>query len=176
MCEPATIMIAMSAASAVAGVVSQQETASGMAEANQVQARNATQARNDNWEQINLRRRQEAESASEKINTNNTAMREAQATAVARAGPTGLSMDALLGSIAQKGAGYNDSVNANYQRINQALDTQVTNVNRNAASGVNSLKTPPPVDYMGAALKIGNAAYGGYKDGAFSRYGLSPSK
>jgi uncharacterized protein HemX len=160
MCEPTTIMLAVSA---VAGLVAQNQAAKGQDQYNKQQARNSAQAQRDNWEQINTRRSQEAEAAAEKIAENNTAMREAQATQIASAGPGGLSMDALLGHIAQKGASYNDSVNANYQRINQGLDSQLTNVNRNAASEVNSLKAPAKVDYLGAALKIGNAAYTGYQ-------------
>lgn len=169
MCEPTTIIMGISA---VAGVIGQMQQASAVNSANQVQAANVRQAQADNWEQINLRRAQEAAAAGEKINENNTAMREAMATQVASAGPSGLSLDALLGHIAQKGASYNDSVNANYQRLNQGLDAQLKNVNRGAASDVNSLKAPPPVDYLGAALRIGGAAYGAMGSSSAASGGL----
>lgn len=163
MCEPVTIMMAVSA---VAGAMQQRQVAKGQKAANAQQATNARKAQADNYDQINQRRGEEAEAAGQKINENSIAMREAQATQVASAGPGGLSVDALLGHIAQKGASYDDSVNANYQRINQGLDAQLTNVNRNAASEVNSLKAPIRPDYLGAALKIGNAAYGSYTAGS----------
>ena len=50
--------------------------------------------------------------------------------------------------------------------MNQALDNQQVNVNRNAASEINGLKTPQQPDYLGAALKIGNTAYGAYTKGS----------
>lgn len=172
MCEPVSIMMAVSA---VAGLVAQQQASKAQEKANNQQAANAGQAQRDNWEQINQRRGQEAEAAAQKIGENNLAMREAQATQIASAGPAGISMDALLGHIAQKGASYNDSVNANYQRVNQQLDSQLVNVNRNAASEVNSLRAPPKVDYLGAALKIGSAAYGAYSGGAVGGMGSTPT-
>lgn len=170
MCEPATLAIAatslaeaaatygpiISAVSAVGGLVTAQQASSAAGKANAQQAANSAQAQRDNWGQINLRRSEEATSAAEKIHENGIAMREAQATQVAQAGPHGLSMDAVLGHIAQKGASYDDSVRANYESINRGLDSQVTNVNRNAASEVNSLKTPAPVDYLGTGLRIVN--------------------
>ena len=162
MCEPTTIMLSISAASAVGGVVAQSQAAKAQTNANNTQYANSARAQAENANQVNLARQQQTDLAGQKINANNLAMREAQSTAVASAGPTGLSVDALLADMARKGAGYNASVNQNLQSTNMALDNQLVNVNRNAASEVNSLKAPTNPDYLGAALKIGSA-YVDYK-------------
>jgi hypothetical protein len=154
MCDPVT---ALAVGSAVSGLVSQSRQASAIGQANNRQAQATRTAQAENANQVNLSRLQETDAAGQKINDNNMALREAQATAVAQAGPTGLSLDALLGSMGQKAAGYNQSVNANLDRVNMALDNQLTNVNRSAASEVNSLKAPQAPDYLGAALRIGTS-------------------
>lgn len=160
MCEPTTIMVGLSIASAAAGLASQQQAAKAQGKANAQQYQNSLVARADNANQVNLARGQEAESASQKINANNLAMREAQASALAKAGPGGFSMDAMLGSIAGLGAGYNDAVNQNLDRVNLSLDNQLVNVNRNTHNEIASLKRPAAPDYLGAALKIGSAVNG----------------
>lgn len=162
MCEPTTIMMGLSIASAAAGAISQGQASRAQGKANAVQYQNSLIARSENANQVNLERGQQAESASQKINQNNIAMREAQASQIAKAGPGGMSLDALLGSIAGMGAGYNDSVNQNLDRVNLAMDNQLVNVNRGAASEINALKRPATPDYLGAALKIGTV----YNSGA----------
>lgn len=157
MCEPTTILAVASAASAAAGLVGQQQAASAQEKANQRQYEASVIARNENAAQVELARVQHTEDATNKVLDNNRNMRAAQATAVSQAGPTGLSMDALLGGMAGMGARYNDSVSANLQRTNMALDNQLVNVNRNAASEINSLKRPETPDYLGTALKIGTS-------------------
>ena len=180
MCEPVTGTITMasvaayaSAASAAASLVVAQQQADAQSAANQRQSDSSRQAQVDNTNQITLQRTQQTDAASQKINANNTAMREAQATAVAHAGPSGLSVDALIGDMGRKGATYNESVNENLVKVNQSLDNQQTNVNRNAASEINSLKTPNQPDYLGTALKIGTIAYG--QSGAGSSSGSAGS-
>ena len=160
MCEPTTIMLAITAATAVAGVVSQQNAADSQAEFNTNQAKNLMLSRGENANQINLQRVQSTDAAGQKINANNTALREAQATSLARAGPSGLSVDALLSDMGRKGATYNESVNANLDRTNLALDSQLTNVNSQTTSGFNQMKTPQAPDYLGTALKIGSSYMG----------------
>lgn len=163
MCEPTTLAI-MAAASTVAGLAGQAAAAKAQGNSNQRTYENALTARAENANQVNLERGQMADAAGQKINANNLSMREAQATAVAAAGPSGLSVDALLANLATKGGNYNESVTANLDRTNMALDNQLTNVNRSAASEINSLKTPVTPDYLGAGLKIGSA-YMDYKKG-----------
>lgn len=175
MCEPVTGTITMAsiaaygaAASAAASVVIAKQQADAQSAANQRQADSTRQAQVDNSNQITMQRGQQTDAASQKINANNTAMREAQATTVAGAGPSGLSVDALIGDMGRKGATYNESVNENLVKVNQSLDNQQTNVNRGAASEINSLKTPNQPDYLGTALKIGSAAYGQYTQSSIS--------
>lgn len=154
MCEPTTLAL-LSMASAGAGLVGQVSAAGAQADANQRQYDNAIQARSDNANQITLRRQQEGEAASQKTIENDSQARQAQATAMAMGGPSGLSVDALLGDMRRKQATYNQSVNENLDRTNFALDNQLTNVNRGTASDINSLKNPDMPDFLGAALRIG---------------------
>lgn len=162
MCEPTSIMLAISAVSAVSGVINQQNAADSQVASNQRQAQNLRNAQVQNYNQVNLSRQQSSDAAGQKIGANNMAQREAQATAIARAGPSGLSVDALLASMGAKGATYNQSVNENLDRTNLQLDNQLENVNNQTASAFNAMKTPDPVDYLGAGLKIGSA-YQTYK-------------
>jgi hypothetical protein len=162
MCDPVTgtvttmsIMGWGSAAAAGAGVMQQQQAANSTNASNQTQYANALLARAQNANQVNLGRQQAGDQAGQKQQENNLAQREAQATQVARAGPSGLSVDALLADLGRKGATYNQSVNANLDKTNMAFDNQLENVNNQASTTINSLKTPAPVDYLGAALKIG---------------------
>lgn len=156
MCDP---MTALAVTSAVAGVVGQQQAAASQSASNANQYKNALEARTQNANQVNLERMQSSDAAGQKLNANSIAMREAQSSVVARAGPSGLSVDALLANLGTRGANYNQSVTENLDRTNMALDNQLQNVNNQAASTINNLKTPAPVDYLGAALKIGTAGY-----------------
>lgn len=157
MCEPTTIMLAISAASAVSSINMQQNAADAQAKTNLANAANLITARTQNANQVNLGRVQANDAAGQKINANNQTMREAQATAIARAGPSGLSVDSLLADMGRKGATYNQSVNENLDRTNLQLDNQLANVNSQTSTGFNTMKTPAPVDYLGQALKIGSA-------------------
>lgn len=156
MCEPTTIL---AISSAVVGVMGQQAAADSQSASNQRQYEAALKARAQNANQVGLERQQSSDAAGQKINDNNIAQREAQAAVVARAGPSGLSVDNLLANLGTRGANYNQSVNENLDRTNMALDNQLQNVNNSAESTINGLKTPNPVDYLGAALKIGTAGY-----------------
>ena len=156
MCDVTTALMVGSAA---AGLFSAQQQANSISDSNQRQYENTLQARTDNANQITLEQRQQAEGASQKIMANDSATRDARSTAIAQAGPSGLSVDALIGDINRKGATYNQSVNANLDRVNMSLDNQLTNVNRGAASEINSLRTPAQPDYLGTALRIGGDYY-----------------
>lgn len=168
MCEPTTIMMGLSIASAVASAGAQVQAGRAQSKSNAAQYKNALLARDENANQINLQRGQEAEQASQKIQQNATGLREAQGSVVAQAGPGGMSVDAVLNNLATRGANYNDSVNENLERVNLQADNQLVNVNRGAASTINALKPVERPDFLGAALKIGGAGYAGYKAGAFN--------
>ena len=163
MCDPVSGAITLSSVAgwtsvgaAASSVISQQQQASYANSVNATQYQNSVAAQAENSNQINLARVQQAESAGQKINANNMAMRESLGTTVASGGPSGLSMDALLGTMASKGATYNQSVTANLDRVNSAIDNQLVNVNRNSANEINSLRSPAIPDYFGSALKIAN--------------------
>ena len=110
MCEPVTGTITMasvaawgSAAATASSLVMEQQKSDAQSAANARQVANTKQAQADNSNQITLQRTQQTDAASGKINANNQAMREAQASVVASAGPSGLSVDALLGNLGNKG-------------------------------------------------------------------------
>jgi hypothetical protein len=150
-------MTVMMAISTISQVSQQQQQADSQNASNAQQRQYILQSQADNSNQVNLARLQSSDAAAQKINANNMSQREAQATAIARAGPSGLSVDALLADMGRKGATYNQSVNENLERTGLQLDEQQRGVNNNAYSQMNSLKTPAPVDYLGAALKIGTS-------------------
>lgn len=161
MCEPTTIM-ALSIASSAAGVVAQQQAADAQADANQRQYDATMRARAANLNQTNLAAVQEREASMQKLEENNMKAREATSAArvsSGEAGVSGLSVNALLADLGNKQNRYNSSVSANYDRSMGAIENQRQNVQANAESTINSLKTPAAPDYLGAALRIGNAVY-----------------
>lgn len=162
MCEPTTALLVLSAASAAAGVYGQQQQAKAQNAYNDQQAKNTMEAYRANLAQTNLMQSQEQAAASQKINENNRAAEAAKAKALVSAGESGisgLSVDALLADLSGEQSRYNESVNQNYENASMAIDNQRRNVQINASSQINSLKTPQTPDYFGAALRIGQAAY-----------------
>lgn len=167
MCEPTTILAIASVASTVASVSAQSQAASAQSAANQRQYENTIRARNANINQTNVMQQQEREAASQKLEQNNMAARAAKSTATVSAGEngiSGLSVDALLADLGTKQGRYNSSVQTNFDNSTMAIANQRENIDINAASQINSLKTPAMPDYFGAALRIGNA---GAKAGFF---------
>jgi hypothetical protein len=155
-------MLIMSIMSAAASVKAQSDSVDYQKKVNATQTDNSLLARSDNANQVNLQRGQATEGAVQKIHDNNVAAAEAQGTVLAGGGPGGISMDAILGNLGARQGGYNASVVQNLDRTNSALDSQLTNVNRQAASEIASERAPGKVDYLGAALRIGQA-YVGYQ-------------
>jgi hypothetical protein len=155
-------MFVLSVASTVAGVEGQRQQAKAQNAYNNQQAKNAMEAYKANIAQTNLKQSQEHAAATQKINENNRAAEAAKATALVSAGESGisgLSVDALLANLSGEQARYNESVNQNYQNASMAIDNQRTNAQVEAASQINSLKTPQSPDYLGAALRIGQSTY-----------------
>ena len=161
MCN-ATALLVLNAASTAAGVYGQQQQAKAQNAYNDQQAKNAMESYRANIAQTNLMQSQEHAAATQKVNENNRAAEAAKAKASVSAGESGisgLSVDALLAELSGEQARYNDSVNQNYQNASMAIDNQRTNAHINASSQINQLKTPQSPDYLGAALRIGQAAY-----------------
>lgn len=161
MCD-STALFVLNVASTVAGVEGQRQQAKAQNAYNDQQAKNAMEAYRANLAQTNLMQSQEHAAATQKVNENNRAAEAAKAKALVSAGESGisgLSVDTLLADLSGEQARYNESVNQNYQNASMALDNQRTNAQVNAASQINSLKTPQSPDYLGAALRIGQATY-----------------
>lgn len=156
MCD---VMTALSIASSVAGVVAQQQQADYQERVNRQQYDNIMQARAANINQTNLEHMQEREAASQKIEQNNLQARAAEAKAVTssgEAGVGGISVGALLDDLSMKRGRYTSAVVTNYQNAEMALNNQRENIQANASSAINGLKTPAAPDYLGAGLRVGN--------------------
>lgn len=159
MCDFSTLL---TIGGAVMGVVGQQQQANAQEEANRRQYEATMRNYRANLAQVDLEKKQNADLATQKLMENNLRAREATATAVTSAGEngvSGISVDALVADIGTKRGTYNSSVRTNYDNTIVALNNQRENVYANAASQINSLKIPTPVDYFGAATKIGTAGY-----------------
>lgn len=155
-------MAVISIGATAAQLNAQRQAAKAQEQANQRQYENTMQARAANINQTNLMQQQEREGAMQKLEENNMAARAAQATANVSAGESGisgLSVDSLMADIGTKQNRFNTSVDTNYDRSSQAIALQRDNININAASQINQLKTPAAPDYVGAALRIGTAMY-----------------
>jgi hypothetical protein len=159
---PAGLVAGLQVASAAGTLIAQQQAASAQTKANQRQYENTMRARAANINQTNLMQQQEREGAMQKLEQNDLAARAATSTARVASGESGisgLSVDALLSEIGTKSNRYGSSVTTNYGNTSQAIAIQRENVDINAASQINNLKTPAMPDYFGAALRIGKAAY-----------------
>lgn len=161
-----TALAIATAASAAATAMAQRQAASAQSDANQRQYENTMRARSANINQTNLMQQQERAGSMQQLEENNMAARAARSTASVSAGESGisgLSVDALLSDLGTKQNRFGSSVATNYGNASMAIANQRENVGINAVSQINSLKTPEMPDYFGAALRIGNAAYKGYK-------------
>lgn len=153
------LMQGLQIASAVGGLIAQQQKASAIEAANQRQYQAAVSARNANAAQSYLQANQEREATIQKLEENNAKARAAQATAAVSAGEsgvTGLSVDALLADLEGKGGRYNSSVMTNYDRALMAINRDIENNDNKAASVINGLKSPDAPDFIGTGLKIAN--------------------
>lgn len=146
--------------SAIGGVVAQAAAANAQEQANQRQYQNTMQAYRANIAQTNLQQQQEAEASAQKIFDNNIKARAAASraqTASGESGVSGLSVDSLMQDIVFDQGRYNSSVETNFRRAEGAIQNQRENVYANAASQINSLKTPEMPNYFTAGLQIAQA-------------------
>jgi hypothetical protein len=162
MCELTTAMTVLKVASAVGSLYTQQQQQQQQERYNQQVYDNQMQAYRMNQANSNFDRVQEAENLATTKVSNDAAARRARATAVTAAGESGvsgLSVDALLSELS--GMSGRDNVNAevNYLRRDRAIQADAFNNYANTASAINKLETPKAPDYLGSALKIGDAVY-----------------
>jgi hypothetical protein len=164
MCEITTALAigtAISAASAGAQLIAQQQAASAQGVANQRTYDSQMQALRVNQANSNFARAQESENLADQRFTNDMAAVRAQSTArtaAGEAGVTGLSVDALLADLAGRAGRDNVNAETNYLRRDAALQADAFNNYSTAANNINKLTTPQNPDYLGAALRIGSAA------------------
>lgn len=176
MCGPLLIplaTLAITAVSTVASIRAQQSQAQAQADAQnaynrQIEANQLT-ARNENLGALEVERDTALDDTREQVNRNTMALRKAQATArvsAGEAGVSGLSVDALLRDLAGQ-AGYdNATATENYLRQSQDINLRRQNVQTSAVNAVNSVRQPQiqSPDYLGGALRIGQAGLNAYSD------------
>lgn len=161
MCEPTTLM-ALQIASAVGGLYAQQQAANAQERANTQNYNNQMTAYRYNLANANATKVQEAENLAAKkmeINADVTRKQAAATVAAGEAGVSGLSVDALLAGIAGDGGRANTNAEVNYLRADRAIEADKMNSWSNAAGVIGSMKTPQSPDYLGAGLRIADAAY-----------------
>lgn len=157
MCEPMTML---AIASTVATVYQQDQTAKAQTKANQQAYDSQMMAYRYNQAQSNNVRVQEAQNLANTKMTNDAALRRAQSTATVSAGEagiSGLSVDALLADLGARAGRDNVSAEINYLRRDNAIQADAMNDWSKTSTAINKLETPKMPDYLGAALKIGNA-------------------
>jgi DNA-binding transcriptional regulator YiaG len=158
-------MTLLAIGSAVTGLITQNQVVKATNQSNERQRDSAIVGMNDNLSQIEVAKAQESTQAGQKLFANNLEAQKAMSTAQVQAGEQGIggfSVNALLAEMDGNRSRYNDSVTANLTDKVGALNTQRLSVRNGAASQVNALKEAAPVDYLGAALKIGGATYQHY--------------
>jgi len=175
MCSITLATLAISAATSVASVVGQQNQAEATAASqnryNRQMEQNALVARNANLANLEVERNTALEDTREQINQNSIAARRATATtrvSAGEAGVSGLSVDALLRDLSGQAGFDNATATENYLRRDANINSRRENAQNEATSTVNSIRQPviQAPDYLGAALRIGQAgitAYGQYQ-------------
>lgn len=165
MCEPTTIALAITAVSAVASLEAQDSAVNAQSEANKRAAESANQANNANQAALTNEQNQQAEATAEQIAANNKGGAKAIAAAkvsAGEAGVSGTSVDSLLRELAGMNSADNANATSQYLRGDANLQARRTNSYNSANSVINNLKSAPAPDYLGAALKIGQAGVNYY--------------
>jgi hypothetical protein len=150
---------------AAGAAYAQNKQADAQTAANQQQYENDMNAYRNNLANLEVQRNQQQQDATEQINMNNQAGRQATATATVAAGEAGVSgtsVDALLAELAGRAAYDNVNVEENLLRQDHAINVQRENAHNGVVSQVNSYRTPTMPDYLGSGLKIGQGAVDSY--------------
>lgn len=161
MCEPVSMgtlfaaTLAMSTASAAAGLVGQQQAYN----TNAANAANTMRIQNS---QTNLGIQQTEAANSQKAQDQQIEMLKAAATAQASAGESGTagnSVDALIGDYHAAEGRYMNSLSVQNQMNRQQAGMEKQAQQASAQNQVNAVAKP---DFLGAALRIGGDALSGY--------------
>jgi len=160
MCDPATAALALSIGSTVSGLQVQRQQAKAQTEFNNKQYAAAVQNRNENLAFSNAEAEQERQGAADRLDAIEQERQSRMATArvsAGEAGVSGLSVNALLSELSGDAGDAATATITNYLRGQQGIALQQRNINNQAESTINSLKSVAKPDLFGAALKIGGA-------------------
>lgn len=166
MCEPATLALlslGLTTAGTVSGVAGQAANAKAQSAANDEQADEIRKAELANYDQLQIRQQQETQAAGQQVQANQTEAAKARSTATVAAGEagvSGLSVEALLADLYGQEARFRDGVTQNLENLTDSLSLEADNIQRTSTSQVNNLPTPKRPDYIGAGLRIADAAAG----------------
>lgn len=166
-------------AMALQGAVGAASIAAQVVQANQQAAMGRQQQQNilakqaqDNAD-LQVRRQQETQSASQEIEQNDRRARSALATAEVAAdtaGVRGISVDALLADLQGQQGRFTAGVNMQLDNTNMAITQQMRGAATEAQSNLNSIQRPTAPDYLGTALRTGAGVLG-----AYDQYRITPS-
>lgn len=166
MCEPTTLALlslGITTAGSVAGLGAQAATSKSQAAARDAQAEEIRKAELANYDQLQIRQQQETQAAGQQIQANQIDAAKARSTATVAAGEagvSGLSVEALLADLYGQEARFKDGVTQNLENVTDSLSLEAENIQRTSTSQTNNLPTPDRPDYIGAGLRIANAAAG----------------
>ena len=164
MCDPATILSAMTT---IAGAAEQQQQA-------QRNEENANASYLNDARQLNLRQRQEEEAESQRgMEADIQTMKDVSKarTASGESGVSGLSVDALMSDILRQNLFDDTKGDANLGATKAQISAQKEGAKAGRQSRINSVPYP---SFAGTALQLGGQAYeGGYfKKTPFKRKGI----
>lgn len=153
----AAIMIATTVASTAASVGMQMAAQSRQKAQRAQELENARASAVANYDQINLRHRQEREAAGQKLEQNRLGAMQAQArarVAADEAGVAGNSVDQVLRDLYGQEARYNASVRTNLENTSAMLEQQAVGVQNQTQGAMNNAQQVTPVDWGGAAAGL----------------------
>jgi hypothetical protein len=165
MCDPASVTLALTVASNVAGVSAQQEQAKAQEQYNQQVYNNQMQAYRYNLANQETQRVAARGDAAEKVNQNAMALAAAKSrarTAAGESGVSGLSVNALLSEMEGQYGMDSSNTYTNLLRTEQSINAGQTNTWAGTSSTINQLKTPTSPNYFGAGLQIAGAGLNYY--------------
>lgn len=169
MCVAAVPLLtfALSAASAVAGYMGEQQQYKAAMAQKVENDRAATDAARNRYESISKSLTSEQKKASgDEMDAKLDALRARSKARVAagEAGVSGLSVDALLSDFSTSEERYLGRVDQNYQTIRDSYQDERNGAYDTARARINSVATPTKPNFLGAAIRIGSAGVGSYSD------------
>lgn len=153
------IAVALAIAQGVTEFVGQKKAAKVQEQQNAEMRSNAIEARDNDLAAIEARRGEEKAAASQRLQEAQKQALQERSAAMASAGNSGLSVNALLSDYLRQNLNNEQTIQANLSNVNSQLDRERKSVITTAKSRVSSLPSVTSPSFLGSALKIGADAY-----------------